>query len=220
MLEINLTALFLAGFLGGGHCLGMCGGLVTALTLNTQPNQRFKLNVLYSIGRIASYMVIGAALGGLVDFGLSLKAIHHSKSILFVVANLVLIALGFYVAGKPTFITHFEKMGQPLWRKIAPIAQRYLPIKNSFQALMAGILWGWLPCGMVYSASIAALSSGSASSGAAIMLVFGLGTLPNLLLMGLFATQMRDYLNRIWVKRLAGGGIILMACYQLFLFMV
>jgi sulfite exporter TauE/SafE len=85
---------------------------------------------------------------------------------------------------------------------------------------MAGILWGWLPCGMVYSASIAALSSGSASSGAAIMLVFGLGTLPNLLLMGLFATQMRDYLNRVWVKRLAGGGIILMACYQLFLFMV
>ncbi|MBY0345574.1 MAG: sulfite exporter TauE/SafE family protein [Neisseriaceae bacterium] len=220
MLEINLTALFLAGFLGGGHCLGMCGGLVTALTLNTHPNQRFKLNILYSIGRIASYMVIGAALGGLADWGLSLKAINHSKSILFIVANLMLIALGFYIAGKPTLITHLEKIGQPLWRKIAPIAQRYLPIHNSFQALMAGVLWGWLPCGMVYSASIAALSSASASRGATIMLVFGLGTLPNLLLMGLFATQMREYLNKIWVKRLAGGGIILMACYQLFLFMV
>ena len=100
-----------------------------------------------------------------------------------------------------------EAAGGGVWKRLQPLFKKLVPIQTVPQAFAAGMVWGWLPCGLVYSVLIAAVASGSALQGGATMLAFGLGTLPNLLLMGLFASQLQRFLARRGV-RLAAGLII------------
>ncbi|MBV8680089.1 MAG: sulfite exporter TauE/SafE family protein [Aquitalea sp.] len=205
MLETSFWIIFLAGLLGGGHCMGMCGGIVTALTLNLQAGQRRWLIMLsYNCGRIGSYVLIGMLLGGLAEAGLTLLSARPAQMALLVVANLMLIAMGLYLAGLSAAITTLEKLGRPVWVRLQPLLARLLPIRHARAALLAGMLWGWLPCGLVYSASLSALASGHATQGGLLMLAFGLGTLPNLLLMGVFADTLRSWIQKKPVRLLAG----------------
>jgi len=71
-----------------------------------------------------------------------------------------------------------------------------------------GLLWGWLPCGLVYSVLVAALATGSALEGGALMLAFGLGTLPALLAMGMAAVRLKRFLQHLWVRR--GSGLLVL----------
>ena len=82
---------------------------------------------------------------------------------------------------------------------------------------MYGLVWGWLPCGLVYSVLIMAFSAASLSQGALVMLAFGLGTLPNLMLMGVFAFYFTRLARKIWVKRLAGLSVMSMGGWQIYL---
>lgn len=205
MLETGFWVIFLAGLLGGGHCMGMCGGIVTALTLNLPAGQqRWKIMLSYNSGRLLSYISAGVLLGGLAEAGLSLIATRPAQMALLVLANLMLIAMGLYLAGLSSAITTLEKIGRPVWSKLQPLLARLLPIRSAKAALLAGMLWGWLPCGLVYSASLSALASGKALQGGLLMLAFGLGTLPNLLLMGVFADTLRQFIQRKPVRLLAG----------------
>lgn len=205
MLETGFWVIFLAGLLGGGHCMGMCGGIVTALTLNLPAGQqRWKIMLSYNSGRLLSYVSAGVLLGGLAEAGLSLIATRPAQMALLVLANLMLIAMGLYLAGLSSAITTLEKIGRPVWSKLQPLLARLLPIRSAKAALLAGMLWGWLPCGLVYSASLSALASGKALQGGLLMLAFGLGTLPNLLLMGVFADTLRQFIQRKPVRLLAG----------------
>ncbi|WP_199101440.1 sulfite exporter TauE/SafE family protein [Aquitalea sp. ASV11] len=205
MLETGFWVIFLAGLLGGGHCMGMCGGIVTALTLNLPSGQqRWKIMLSYNSGRLLSYVSAGVLLGGLAEAGLSLIATRPAQMALLVLANLMLIAMGLYLAGLSSAITTLEKIGRPVWSKLQPLLARLLPIRSAKTALLAGMLWGWLPCGLVYSASLSALASGKALQGGLLMLAFGLGTLPNLLLMGVFADTLRQFIQRKPVRLLAG----------------
>ncbi|WP_199053007.1 sulfite exporter TauE/SafE family protein [Aquitalea sp. ASV15] len=205
MLETNFWIIFLTGLLGGGHCMGMCGGIITALTLNLPAGQRRWLILLsYNIGRIGSYVLVGVLLGGLAGAGLSLLTARPAQLALLVLANLMLIAMGLYLAGLSSAITALEKLGRPVWARLQPLLARLLPIRSPRTALLAGMLWGWLPCGLVYSASLSALASGKATQGGLLMLAFGLGTLPNLLLMGVFADTLRQWLQQKPVRLLAG----------------
>jgi sulfite exporter TauE/SafE len=205
MLETGFWVIFLAGLLGGGHCMGMCGGIVTALTLNLPAGQqRWQIMLSYNTGRILSYVMAGVLLGGLAEAGLSLLSARPAQLALLVVANLMLIAMGLYLAGLSSAIISLEKLGRPVWARLQPWLARLLPIRRPRTALLAGMLWGWLPCGLVYSATLSALASGKALQGGLLMLAFGLGTLPNLLLMGVFADTLRQWIQQRPVRLLAG----------------
>jgi len=202
MPESSYFALFLIGLLGGTHCIGMCGGIVGALSLGaaTRPS----LQLAYNAGRIMSYGAAGAIAGAVGGASLALSDQLPMRIILFVLANLMLVALGVYLLGVTRALAFSERFGQKLWRRLQPLTRRYLPARSVAQAFPLGLLWGWLPCGLVYSALVTALASGSAASGALTMLAFGLGTLPNLLLAGLLAVRLKAYAAKPAVRLVAG----------------
>ncbi len=214
MLELDWLALFLAGLLGGGHCAGMCGGIVAAFSANLPKGPRWMYDLGFNFGRLAGYVAVGAILGGIASFT-ALGQLQVLKSILFILANILLIVLGLYIAGWSLWLTQVEKVGQPLWRAIQPILRRFLPIRSVWHTPLIGFLWGWIPCGLVYTASLAALSTASAFKGGAVMLAFGLGTLPNLLLMGFFAARFMRVLNYPGVRPSFGVVIMAFGVYRL-----
>ena len=201
-------AVFLIGLLGGVHCIGMCGGIVGALTLQTPRRSRaWSMHLAYSAGRIASYAAAGAIMGLIGGAGLMFKHILPVQLLFYVLANLVLIGLGLYLAGLANQLARLESLGAWLWRRVQPYSARFLPADTPAKAFALGMLWGWLPCGLVYSVLASALVSGSAASGAGVMLAFGLGTLPNLLLAGMAFKRLREITaNRR--LRLAAGALV------------
>ena len=212
MPDTTLFALFLTGLFAGSHCLGMCGGLVTAMTLNLPADsKRFAFILCYNSGRIASYVLIGAILGGLGQ----MVAVRPVQNVLYVIASLLLIGIGLHLAGLNSAVTLIEKIGQPIWQRLQPFMVKLLPVNTLPQALAVGALWGWLPCGLVYSVSIAALSSGRAVNGALCMLAFGLGTLPNLLLMGTFASLLREWMQKKPLRLMTGLIVAGIGVWQL-----
>ena len=210
MPDTGFAAVFLIGLLGGTHCLAMCGGIVGALTVSAPgAPPGWRLRLAYNLGRILGYALAGAASGGLGSLGLLLNDALPVQMGLYVTANLMLLALGLYLSGATAALAPVERMGQSLWRRIQPLTRPYLPARTVAQALPLGLLWGFLPCGMVYSALALALLSGSAGRGALLMLVFGLGTLPNLLaaswLLARFAAVLRGRPLRL------ASGLLVMA---------
>jgi hypothetical protein len=204
MIEFSLLSALLAGLLGGVHCVGMCGGLVAAFSFRgdgTAPP--FRLHLGYNLGRITSYTLFGA-LAGALGASINLLDIRPLQLTLYLLAQIVMILLGLYLAGWNQWVLVFEKAGGALWSRLQPLFRKLLPVQSLPGALVAGFFWGWLPCGLVYSVLVAALAAGSAPSGAALMLVFGLGTLPNLLGMALFANRLQPLLQRAAVRRAAG----------------
>ncbi len=214
--EITLLTLFLLGFFGGGHCVGMCGGLSSAFALQLPPGlNRFGLVVLLNAGRITSYTLIGFLLGLLGQAGISLDQTRLLQTVLFVAANVMLLFLGLYLAGLSALAAKIEGIGRPVWKRINPLLTRLLPVKSAPACFAVGMLWGWLPCGLVYSASLYALGSGRAGQGALYMFAFALGTLPNLLAVGLFATQLKSFLQHRAVRLCAGLAVAAWAVWQL-----
>lgn len=210
MTEFGLIAVFFVGLLGGVHCLGMCGSLVGVFTaqLPSSPGRaHWRFHVAYSGGRIASYGLAGALVGLLGQAGMLLRDELPVQHLLFALSSLMLVVLGLYLAGLSSTVRRIEKLGGGLWRRIQPYTKRLLPVTSVPRALALGALWGWLPCGLVYSVLITALASGNPLQGAAIMLAFGLGTLPNLLAIGLFWERLRHWVQSPRV-RLAAGVIV------------
>ena len=207
-MEAQFAAAFLIGLLGGVHCVGMCGGIVGALTAQA-PHRRhvWDLHLSYSAGRIASYAAAGAVMGTIGGAGLLFDHVLPVQMLLYVLANLVLVSLGMYLAGLGNQLARVEVLGAWLWRRVQPYGANVLPADTAGKAFLLGALWGWLPCGLVYSLLASALLSGGAGSGAAVMLAFGLGTLPNLLLAGIVFNRLRDLTSDRRV-RLAAGVLV------------
>lgn len=205
MSDPNFIAVFLVGLLGGTHCVGMCGGIVTAVSLSL-PGQGVRpvYHLAYNSGRILSYALAGALAGAVGAGAFFLDSVLPVQKILYGLASVMLVLLGLYLAGLWSAVSHIERLGGLLWKQLQPWSKRLLPVRHPAQALLLGMLWGWLPCGLVYSALISALASGSALSGSATMLAFGLGTLPNLLAMGFFARQLQAFTQNLWVRRVTG----------------
>ncbi|MDH0141452.1 sulfite exporter TauE/SafE family protein [Aquipseudomonas alcaligenes] len=202
-----LSALIL-GLLGGGHCLGMCGGLMGALTLAIPPDQRarrLRLLLAYNLGRILSY----AAAGLLIGLAGWAVASSPAAMLLRVLAGLLLIAMGLYLAGWWSGLTRIEAVGRHLWRHLQPVASRLMPVSSLPRALLLGAVWGWLPCGLVYSTLLWASSQGSPGESALLMLAFGLGTWPVLLATGMAAERLTALLRRRGV-RVAGGLLVIL----------
>jgi hypothetical protein len=219
--EVSYLAALIVGFTGGVHCVGMCGGIVGALSFGTPETVRGSLwrflpyLIAYNGGRLASYTLAGAIMGGLGLFAANLIALHEAQRVLLVVAGLFMVALGLYLGGWWAGLTRVERAGTGVWRKLEPIGRRFVPVRSPVHALALGLVWGWLPCGLVYTALIWALSSGGPVQGGLLLLSFGVGTLPNLLAMGLVAGRVAAFTRRPAVRRVAGALVILFGLYTL-----
>ena len=220
--QLNLVPVFLVGLAGSVHCVGMCGGIVSAFSITPRP--AFPVAVVtqaapramegawrmaaYNTGRIASYATAGAVAGGLAGGARTLAGLAAWQNGALWVANLMLVLLGLYLAGAWAGLARIEQLGQGLWRRLRPLMGGLLPLDTPLKMLALGALWGWLPCGMVYSVLLTAMLAGSASAGATVMLAFGLGTLPMLLALGAAGERLRRALQQKRV-RLAGGLLVL-----------
>ncbi|GAB3402658.1 sulfite exporter TauE/SafE family protein [Massilia agilis] len=223
MAGINLFPMFMVGLLGSVHCGAMCGGIVSALSLaparastpafpvpvRTVTLQSSLPNVFaYNAGRIGSYMIAGALAGGAAGSARSLAGLPALQAGGFWLANLMLIALGLYLMDAWRGLAWLEQGGRALWRHVQPLMRRVGPPDTPAKMLATGFLWGWLPCGMVYSALVTAMLTGSSAAGASVMLAFGLGTLPMLVALGAAGAQVRAFLARRAV-RVASGVVVL-----------
>ncbi|MBA2778027.1 sulfite exporter TauE/SafE family protein [Billgrantia kenyensis] len=207
---------FLLGLLSSTHCLGMCGGIAGALTFSLSPEVRARprwlttFNLTYNAGRISSYLVAGALVAGSAGV-LSSTVGTANRPLMAVLGAAFLIAVGLYIAGWFPRFARIEALGRPLWQYLEPMGRRLLPVRRLYQAYGFGLIWGWLPCGLVYSALLYSLTTEVAWRGALFMLFFGLGTMPMLFTVGVMASSTAARLRSPFVRRLAGLVIIMLA---------
>ncbi|MCE8020291.1 sulfite exporter TauE/SafE family protein [Halomonas sp. MCCC 1A11036] len=212
-----LLAAFVFGLLGGAHCIGMCGGIMSALTFAVPPSMRSpaRLSGLllgYNLGRIASYTLAGAVVASL---GTVVALSPAARVGLQVFAAVMLILMALYIANWWKGLLKVEALGRHLWRYLEPIGKRLMPVVKIPQAIGLGAVWGWLPCGLVYSMLAWSLATADPLRGAALMGAFGLGTLPALLVTGFAARQLGNLIRHPATRTLAALVIIAFALWQL-----
>ena len=210
---------FVMGLFSSMHCIGMCGSIIGTLTLSLSPEIRNNKKRLlpfvfnYNFGRITSYAIAGALVGAIE----ALLTMHlgetHGHRFLQLLSAVIMASAGLYIAGWFPRFAYIEKTGMLLWKKIAPYGRKLIPVKNLKQAYLFGMIWGWLPCGLVYSALALAATAGDASKSSLTMLAFGLGTLPAVIGVGVM-TQLLTRLSRI--KRFKEAVGLLMIILALF----
>ncbi|MFT6600222.1 MAG: sulfite exporter TauE/SafE [Alloalcanivorax sp.] len=213
----QLTAAALLALAGAAHCVGMCGGIGTALTFTVPAGRRtgarlWGWQLLFGLGRISAYAVLGAVAGGLGN-GLVRALPWHGPAwpALFSAAFMLLLALHFLTGGG--LLRRLERPGAAVWRRLQPLARRLLPVDSPAKALMLGALWGFLPCGLVYSALLLAASSASVLGGLLVMTVFGALTLAPVAAGGVLGGQMRRF-QGVRGRRLAAAlGLLLGALF-------
>ncbi len=210
------------GLLGGVHCVGMCGGIVSALTFGLPESERNRFasllpfQIAYNAGRICSYVIAGAIMGGIGLLLADLMPVHLAQRVLLGIAGLFMVLLGLYLAGWWGILSRVELAGSCLWRRIEPLGRKLLPVQTPGQALKIGMVWGWFPCGLVYSMLINAIAAGGVLNGAGVMLAFGLGTLPNLMLMGVLAGAVSRFTRSPLTRQIAGAAVMLFGFVTLY----
>lgn len=221
MEEIMTTALFLMalgmGFFGSPHCLGMCGGVVTAFGLSMQSltaRQKTFLMTTYHFGRLTSYALLGL-LAGFIGTTV-LEPLLANNNLPRVLLGAVLILVGFSMLGLP-FLTQLEKLGGQVWQKMSPIRQKVFPLNTFPKAFGAGILWGFLPCGLVYGALMMAVVGRDSLTGAVLMFAFGLGTLPMLVATQGTILSLQSYIKRFRLRQANGVAMALSGLAVIFL---
>ncbi len=196
---VTFIIAFNLGLVSTAHCVGMCGGILTALMLGSPDDEQksklkvFNRSLAYNLGRISSYSIAGLFAGLLGSQFIGLSQNINAHLILQCIAALVLIGLALNILGFSPLNKITEAIGMKFWKKIQPLGKHLYPIRSQWRALLFGMLWGWLPCGLVYSALLLSLSTGTAHEGMLTMMFFGAGTLPGMLTVGYFS----DYLNRL-----------------------
>ncbi|MEM8560755.1 MAG: sulfite exporter TauE/SafE family protein [Pseudomonadota bacterium] len=210
MTEISYLSALTLGLAGAGHCLGMCGGIAAALGFSS--HQSNVVSASYHIGRILSYSVLGAMLGfaaGSIDMSAWTMGLRY-------LAGALLIAMGLYVANWWHGIVLLERTGAALWQPLQRLSARWLPVRRWWQALAVGAAWGFMPCGLIYSALAWAATAQQATASGLMMLFFGLGTLPAMLAAHAGAAQLQAFLRQRGFKIVIGLGLIASGIYTVF----
>jgi sulfite exporter TauE/SafE len=216
-----LVSAALMGLLGGAHCVLMCGGVVamscSALPLDrrSRPIAQMPYILAYNAGRIVSYAAAGAIAGALGSMFVRLAPVTRLQLGLRLAAGVTMVLVGLYVAGFGAALRWIERAGVPLWRHIVPLARRFVPVRSPMHALALGLLWGWMPCGLVYAALASSLTAGSSLGGAATMAAFGMGTLPALITMGSCAAVVARAARAPIVRWVAGATMLAFGMIQL-----
>lgn len=207
-----LVPAFLLGLFGSAHCVLMCGGIATALSSDLVQIGRRKRSAptfAYNLGRVAAYVALGALVGTLgraVDF---VPVIGEARVALRLIAGLLLVGAGLWVAGAFSKFSMLERLGAPIWRRVSPIATRLARSRSALSSLGVGALWGLMPCGLVYAAFGLALVSGTWAKGALVMAAFGFGTAPAMLAVGLASARVAPAVRtHAWIRRTAGALVL------------
>ncbi|MBM4930343.1 sulfite exporter TauE/SafE family protein [Vibrio parahaemolyticus] len=204
----------LIGLVGAGHCMGMCGGIASLLSLGSSSSKSSPtIPLFYNLGRLSSYALIGALVGGAISGLSELSGLAQSLAWLRFVAAIFMILVALYIAKWWQGLLIVEKMGQHLWKFISPAGKSLLPLKKPIHALPFGFVWGWLPCGLVYSALTWSAVSGSAVNGGLIMLAFGLGTLPSMLAVGYGANHFQKLQKSLTFRNISALILIVYGAY-------
>lgn len=213
---------FIMGFFSSMHCIGMCGSIIGTLTLSL--NQQIRENKArlskfvfsYNIGRISSYTLAGL-IAGLLEHVLTLPLGEgHGHRILQILSAFFMTGAGLYIAGWFPRFAYIEKLGSVLWRKIEPFGRRLIPVRNLPQAFVFGMIWGWLPCGLVYAAIALSATTADVVRSAFTMLAFGLGTLPAVVGMGIMTSSLAQLSRMHRFRQAAGVFLIILAVIAAF----
>ncbi len=215
-------AALVMGLFSALHCLGMCGSIIGSLTLSLRKEirenkaQLIPFVLSYNLGRISSYTLAGF-LAGLVHNALMLPLGEgQGHRILQIVSALIMAGAGLHIAGWFPRFAYIEKGGALIWRRIEPYGRRLIPVQTLPQAYIFGMLWGWLPCGLVYAAISLAATAGNEVRGALTMLAFGIGTLPAVVGVGIVTSLMVRLSAMRKFRQLAGISLILLALLAAF----
>jgi uncharacterized protein len=207
---------FAMGLFSSMHCIGMCGSIIGTLTLSLSADIRNKKSLLlpfvfnYNLGRVTSYTIAGALIGIIgvlmvMPFGI------HGHRILQLLSALVMMCAGLYIAGWYPRFAYIEKIGRRFWKKIEPFGRKLIPVKTIMHAYLFGMVWGWLPCGLVYSALALAATAGDIAKSALLMLAFGLGTLPAVMGVGIMTSILTRLSRTPRFKQVIGLFMIALA---------
>ncbi|MBF0437643.1 MAG: sulfite exporter TauE/SafE family protein [Magnetococcales bacterium] len=201
------------------HCLGMCGGIVGAMTFHIssgmqEPRRKtWPFLLAANLGRLVSYAVAG---GLVAMFGRTLFSSlspNYGHTLLQGFAGLILIGNGLFLIGRFPEMHLIEKLGSHLWRVLEPMARHFMTPRTVWQAFLFGVVWGWFPCSLVYGALLWSSASCSGLSGAVVMLLFGVGTVPVMLSAGWVAGYLVRFgglsrFGRVTAMLLLGIGIL------------
>ncbi|KYL34067.1 MULTISPECIES: sulfite exporter TauE/SafE family protein [Pseudoalteromonas] len=214
MIDPIFVSAFLMGLIGSGHCIAMCGGIASSLQLASNKRQTWLYSLAYNSGRALSYMLAGALVAGIS----SQFATQNSAFALFLsfLAGMFMLLVGVYIMRLAATLQWLEKLGKTLiWQHLIKLNKYLMPIDSPLKALGYGALWGWLPCGLVYSALTWAMTSGTAINGALVMLAFALGTFPAMITLGVAAQKLNTLFNHPWTRIILGSVIIWYGIYLL-----
>ena len=212
--ELTFLAAFMAGIVGTAHCLGMCGGIAAALGVNARGAAGGRggaalFALLFGVGRVSGYMLIGA-LAGLLGRGVAAAVdVPTWAAVTRIATGLMLLLIGLQIAFHLRLLAPVEQGGARIWARLAPLARRFIPVRRPRDALVLGLLWGWLPCGLVYSVVLLAMLAGDPLHSALLMGAFGLGTLPGMTAVTLSSSQLGWSAPRGPLRRLAGVALML-----------
>jgi len=220
---LTYTSAFLLGLFSTIHCVGMCGGIIGALSLSLPADIRSnKARMLmfittYNTGRILSYSFAGLVAGAIGTGVLASAGFDQGHAVLRAIGVAMMVAIGLYLAGWLPQLAIVEKIGVPVWKKLEPVGRKLLPVASLPKALAYGVIWGWLPCGLVYFVLLWALTAGNAVQGALTMLAFGIGTMPTLLTTGFMTSWLTRFARSSRARQVVGLLIIAMAVGSLYL---
>jgi sulfite exporter TauE/SafE len=215
MSSVELSTIFLVALLGSfGHCIGMCGGFVLAYTAakvdaRWSKTHQMIAHLLYSIGRVVSYMIIGAIFGYLgqkVSFDLT------AKGLLFIAVGILMLFIGLSLIGKIKFLNSIESsIAQSSW--FGKLFRLVIHSRSLPSFFLMGMLNGFIPCGLVYFFATAAIVAGSALKGAIVMGVFGVATIPAMLGVGIFSSLIKGSSYRQLVIKIAAVVVMLFGLF-------
>jgi uncharacterized protein len=220
---VEIGPAFLVGLAGGAHCAVMCGGVASATCGRVGPSCPSTLPLrggslaraaAWNLGRIATYAACGAIVGLVGSASSSFVPFEALRFGLRAAAAIALVGIGLHLAGISRAFAAVEKLGQPLWKRVAPVATKLLPARTPLHAALLGAIWGFVPCGLVYAALTLAVSSGSAVAGAASMLAFGAGTLPVMTTLASLGGVLGRAFGRPNLRRVAGAVIVVLGAQQ------
>ncbi|WP_122034779.1 sulfite exporter TauE/SafE family protein [Aliivibrio sp. EL58] len=218
-MNIDFIGAFVVGLMGAGHCIGMCGGISAVISMNSVKTgyPRWLFILLYNVGRIVSYTIFGFIIGGLFVSIASTSESYSALVYLRIFAGLLMCLLALYIANWWKGLVYIEVIGKKLWQYISPLTKPLLPLKSPFHAIPFGFLWGWLPCGLVYSTLSWAAVSGSALNGSLVMLAFGLGTLPAMFLVGIGAHTFHTLINHKLTKNISATLLLIYGIHTVYI---
>jgi len=214
---LTISAALLLGLAASGHCLAMCGGVTVALGLaaarTAAGRSRPTLLLGYQVGRIASYSLAGSLFAGTLGGVIALLDVELVRGVLRGLAALTLLFAALVAFGR--LRDSGPGLGHALWRRLAPLGRRFIPIDSLPRALAFGMIWGWMPCGFVYTVLLVATLQHSALRGAITMAAFGLGTVPALLLTSLASRRIVGVIAGRAARRIAGSVLLISAIVTL-----